>query len=68
MATLIDKYSIEKMIDRYQKELDNLFSEQESSKLKYSPSNLLKAKGGMKVPKYTQKQQDNYLQGIVGAE
>lgn len=50
MATLIDKYSIEKMIDRYQKELDQLFVEQESLKVKSRPFKKLKAKGGIKVP------------------
>jgi len=50
MATLIDKYSIEKMIDRYQKELDQLFSEQETLKVKANPFRRLKAKGGIDVP------------------
>jgi len=50
MATLIDKYSIEKMIDRYQKELDQLFAEQETLKVKANPFRRLKAKGGLDVP------------------
>lgn len=50
MATLIDKYSIEKMIDRYQKELDQLFAEQEAGKKSKLSLNKPIASGGITVP------------------
>lgn len=48
MATLIDRKTIELMKSRYQKELDDLFAEQESSK-RYKGT-IKKAQGGATVP------------------
>lgn len=55
MATSIDKRSIQLMIDRYQRELDGLFNEQEAIKAtklerKYAKGGKVKAAGGFEVP------------------